>query len=173
MGDVMAVAVAITNLGYTAADLRRLMSKERDGEVVRRLSALALVLEGRSRTVAAQQSGMDRQTLRDWVHRYNEGGVAALASGKSTGRAPKLSAAQMAELYELVVKGPDPEIDGVVRWRCVDLRAQIAHRFSVEVPERTVAKWLRRLRLTRLQPRPHHPKQDLAAQEEFKKTFAA
>jgi transposase len=94
---------------------------------------------------------MDRQTLRGWVHRYNEGGVAALASGKSTGRRPKLDAAQMAQLYDLVIKGPDPEIDGVVRWRCVDLRAQIAHCFSVDVPERTVAKWLRRLRLTRLQ----------------------
>jgi hypothetical protein len=54
----MAVAVAITDLGYTA-DLRRLMSKERDGEVVRRLSALALVLEGQSRTMAAQQRGID------------------------------------------------------------------------------------------------------------------
>jgi transposase len=116
---------------------------------------------------------MDRQTLRDWVHRYNAGGVEGLVSGKSTGRLPKLDAAQMAQLYDLVVKGPDPEIDGVVRWRCVDLRAQIARRFSVDVPERTVAKWLRRLRLTRLQPRPFHPKQDLAAQETFKKTFAA
>jgi transposase len=169
----MVAAVAITNLEYTAADLRRLMSKERDGEVVRRLCALALVLEGHSRTAAAAQSGMDRQTLCDWVHRYNEGGVSALASGKSTGRRPKLDAAEMAQLYDLVVKGPDPEIDGVVRWRCVDLRAQIAQRFAVDVPERTVAKWLRRLRLTRLQPRPFHPKQDPAAQEEFKKTFAA
>ena len=68
-GDALAVAVAITNLEFTAADLRRLMSKERDGEVVRRLSALALVLEGHSRTQAAEQSGMDRQTLCDWVHR--------------------------------------------------------------------------------------------------------
>jgi transposase len=74
----MVAAVAITNLEYTAADLRRLMSKERDGEVVRRLSALALVLEGHSRTAAAAQSGMDRQTLCDWVHRYNEGGVVDL-----------------------------------------------------------------------------------------------
>jgi hypothetical protein len=41
----------------------------------------------------------------------------------------------------------------------------------VDVPERTVAKWLRRLRLTRLQPRPFHPKQDVAAQEEFKKIW--
>jgi transposase len=74
---------------------------------------------------------------------------------------------------DLVVKGPDPEIDGVVRRRCVDLQARIAQHLSVDVPERTVAKWLRRLRLTRLQPRPFHPKQDLAAQEEFKKDLAA
>src|ERR1700733_4795301 len=85
--EFMAVAVLVANTDYTAADLRRLMSKERDGQVVRRLSALALILEGHSRTVAAEQSGMDRQTLRDWVHRYNAGGVAALVSGKSTGRA--------------------------------------------------------------------------------------
>jgi transposase len=36
---------------------------------VRRLLALALVLEGCSRTQAAGQSGMVRQTLRDWVAR--------------------------------------------------------------------------------------------------------
>ncbi len=65
------------------------------------------------------QSGLDRQTLRDWVHRHNEGGIAALASGKSTGRGPKLNAAEMARLNDLVVIGPDPEIDGVVRSRCI------------------------------------------------------
>jgi hypothetical protein len=32
-----------------------------------------------------------------------------------------------------------------------------------------MGKWLGKLKLTRLQPRPHHPKQDLAAQEAFKK----
>jgi hypothetical protein len=83
MGVFMAVAVAITNLELTAADLRWLMSKKRDGEVVRRLSALALVLEGHSRRQAAQLSGMDRQTLRDWVHRYNAGGVAALVDDRA------------------------------------------------------------------------------------------
>jgi transposase len=48
--------------------------------VVRRLIALALILEGKSRTEAAQQSGMERQTLRDWVHRYNTAGVAEHSS---------------------------------------------------------------------------------------------
>jgi hypothetical protein len=74
----MGQAITITNLEYSAADLRRLMSRHKDGAVVRRLMALALILEGKSRTEAAQQSGMERQTLRDWVHRYNGEGLAGL-----------------------------------------------------------------------------------------------
>jgi hypothetical protein len=75
----------------------------------------------------------------------------------------------MAQFRELVVNGPDPEIDKVVRGRCSDLREKIADVFSVSVHKRTVAKWLRELELTRLQPRPFHPKKDAAAQEVFKK----
>ena len=69
----------------------------------------------------------------------------------------------------LVVKGPDPEKDKVIRWRCLDLQEEVARRFSVRVHESTVGKWLRRFGLTRLQPRPCHPKTDVAAQETFKK----
>lgn len=169
----MSRAIAITNLAYSAADLRRLMSKEKDGQVVRRLLALALILEGRSRTEAAQHGGMERQTLRDWVHRYNAEGVAGLSSRVGPGPARRLSEAQMATLKELVINGPDPETDKVIRWRCIDLRDKIEQCFSVRVHKRTVAKWLRHLALTRLQPRPFHPKKDAAAQEAFKKTSAA
>ena len=77
----------------------------------------------------------------------------------------------MAQLREIVLAGPDLARDGVVRWRCCDLQKVIAERFGVAVHERTVGKLLRRLRLTRLQPRPHNPKWDEAAQEVFKKTF--
>jgi transposase len=76
----------------------------------------------------------------------------------------------MAELRELVVAGPDPQKHQVVRWRCVDLRAEVTRRFAVTVPDRTIGKWLRKLKLTQLQPRPYHPKKDEAAQEDFKKT---
>lgn len=70
----------------------------------------------------------------------------------------------MEELRTMVLEGPDLERNKVVRWRCADLRAEIASRWSVSVAERTVGKLLRRLRLTRRQPRPHHPKKDAAAQ---------
>jgi transposase len=79
----------------------------------------------------------------------------------------------MVELRELTIRGPDPEKDRVVRWRCVDLRDEVARRFAVTVTERTIGKWLRKLELTRLQPRPFHPKKDAAAQEAFKKTRPA
>ncbi len=78
----------------------------------------------------------------------------------------------MADLRALVVAGPDPQKHQVVRWRCVDLRAEVASRFSVSVNERTIGKWLRKLKLTRLQPRPYHPQKDEAAQETYKKTSA-
>ena len=60
---------------FTAAVLRGFAARSRDAAQSRRLLALAMVLDGASRLEAARQAGMDRQTLRDWVHRYNEMGV--------------------------------------------------------------------------------------------------
>jgi transposase len=166
----MSAAVKITQTDETPATLRVLAARGRDPAQSRRLLAIAMVLEGSSRLDAARQTGMDRQTLRDWVHRFNEVGVAGLLSRRPPGPTPKLSEAQMAELRELVVAGPDPQKHLVVRWRCVDLCAEVTRRFAVTVPERTIGKWLRKLKLTRVQPRPYHPKKDEAAQEAFKKT---
>lgn len=166
----MSAAVRITRDEHTPGALRAFAAKALDAAQARRLLAIALVLDGASRGDAARQTGMDRQTLRDWVHRYNEAGLHGLLSRKPPGARAKLTPGQMAELRELVVAGPDPETHKVVRWRCVDLREEVARRYAVSVPERTIGKWLRKLKLTRLQPRPYHPKKDAAAQEAFKKT---
>lgn len=165
----MGKPLAITRTEHAAADLRAFAAKSRDGAQVRRLLALAFILDGHSRTEAAERAGMERQTLRDWVHRYNAEGIAGLRSSHGPGKPPLLTAAQMAELKATVLKGPDPEKHGVVRWRCVDLREEVARRFTVEVTDRTIGKWLRKLDLPRLQPRPFHPKKDEAAQSALKK----
>ena len=167
----MGTAVVITRTKHTPADLRATAAKGHDASQSRRLLAIAMILEGASRLDAARRAGMDRQTLRDWVHRYNEAGIAGLIARKPPGAPPKLSGVQMVEFKELVLAGPDPDVHKVIRWRCADLRGEIIRRFSVTVPERTIGKWLGKLRLTRLQPRPHHPKKDAAAQEAFKKTL--
>lgn len=73
---------------------------------------------------------MDRQTLRDWVHRFNEAGPAGLVNRTAPGAAPRLSRAQLGELAEIVETGPDPVTDGIVRWRRVDLKEVIEKRFG-------------------------------------------
>ncbi len=165
----MATALEITRTEHTAAGLRSLSAKCSDAAQVRRILALALVLDGRSRSEAAALNGMDRQTLRDWVHRYNEAGIEGLKSRKSPGREALLTPAQMAELRALVIQGPDPAAHKVVRWRCLDLQAEVARRWQVEVHESTIGKWLHELGLRRLQPRPVHPKKDAEAAAAFKK----
>ena len=77
---------------------------------------------------------MDRQTLRDWVHRYNELGLEGLSDRpRRNGPRPRLSAQQQAQVAEWVEQGPDLERDGVVRWRCLDLQQRILQEFAVSL----------------------------------------
>lgn len=169
----MGQAVRVTRGDFTATGLRSASAQCADGAQVRRILALALVLEGRPCSEAAALNGMDRQTLSDWVHRFNANGIDGLKSRKSPGREPFLSAVQKAELRALVIQGPDPAVHKVVRWRCADLQAEVARRWSISVHESTIGAWLGELGLTRLQPRPVHPKKDAEAETAFKKTLPA
>jgi transposase len=163
------MTIAITRHGLSAGELRREARRCRDAAASRRMLALALVLEGYSREEAARHAGMDRQTLRDWVHRYNAEGLAGLRDRPRSGRKPRLTSEQGAELAAAVERGPGPDRDGVVRWRRVDLKALLKAHYGVELHERSVGKLLPRLGFARLSVRPKHPLSDPAAQEVFKK----
>src|SRR3954470_24234554 len=120
----MGSAVAITRLDLTASDLRCRAQRSGSIEAARRMLALALVLEGRPRTEAARTCGMDRQTLCDWVHRYNAEGAVGLSDRMPPGGIPRLNPEQEEEVAAWVRAGPDPIEDGVVRWRRKDLAAR-------------------------------------------------
>jgi transposase len=165
------MAVVITRDDLSASDLRRAAGRCVDSALARRALALALVLEGKSRLEAARSAGMDRQTLRDWVHRYNELGLDGLRNRPNRGAPPrKLAAAQEQQVAAWVRQGPDPERHKVVRWRLIDLRDEIARKFGVQLHERSVGKLLARLNFSHVSARPRHPGQDAAAQEAHKKT---
>jgi transposase len=165
------MTIAITRTDLTGPDLRQAAARSDDSAFTRRALALALVLEGKSRAEAANSAGMDRQTLRDWVHRYNDAGLDGLKDRTNPGGAePKLSADQQAQLAEWVRQGPDPERHAFVRWRLVDLRDEIDRAFAIKLHERSVGKILERLNFRRMSVRPRHPKQDAAAQQAHKKT---
>lgn len=102
------------------------------------------------------------------VHRYNAGGLAGLADRPLPGRAPMLGPEQMSALAAIVETGPDPETDGLVRWRWIDLCEIVERRFGVRLAERTMGEVLRRLGFARLSARPQHPQSDTEAQELYK-----
>ena len=152
------MTVAITRLEHSASDLRAAAAETRDAKAARRMLAVALVLEDWSREAAAEACAMGRQTLRDWVHRYNELGLKGLFDQpRRNGPRPRLSAEQQAKVAGWVEQGPTLERDGVIRWRCVDLQLRIAQEFAVRLHERTVGKLLRKLSFRRVSVRPQHP----------------
>ena len=169
------MTVAITRTEHTAAALRHYAVGSADTSVARRLLALALVLDGCKREDAARAAGvkprglpdMDRQTLRDWVHRYNADGLAGLGDRHGGGAKPRLSPKQEAEVADWIRRGPDLAVDGIVRWRCVDIQARIARLFGVTLHERSVNKLLHRLRFACVSTRPRYPKADAVAQASF------
>lgn len=168
----MPAAIALRD-DYSAGELRRLAKTAETTEQARRLLALAAVSDGMSRDAAARIGGMDRQTLRDWVHAFNRHGPDGLINAKAPGRVPKLSAAQKAEVVGLVEAGPDPAVDGVVRWRCADLRRVIQDRFGVDLDEVSIGRLLKAEGFSHISARPRHPAQEPSVIEAFKKTSAS
>lgn len=155
---------------FNASDLRRIAKRCNDNRQIRRLLALAAVYDGMNRTDAARVGGMDRQTLRDWVHRFNELGPDGLTNAKGAGRPRLLDQAQMKELEQIVETGPDRETDGVVRWRRIDLARIMEDRFGIVCSESVIAKYLAELGFSNISGRPQHPEQDGHVIEAFKKT---
>ena len=64
---------------------------------------------------------MTLQAVRDWVVRFNAWGPNGLIGRKAPGHPSLLNDADRAALAAVVEGGPDPDVDGVVRWRLVDL----------------------------------------------------
>jgi transposase len=163
------MALFISRTDLTVEQLRAAAARETDARIVRRILAIAMVLAGYSRQAAAEAQAMERQTLRDWIIRYNEHGLEGLADRPRPGRPALLNAEQEALLDGWVEQGPDLAKDGVVRWRRFDLCERIRQQFGVTMHERSVGKILRRLNFRRISVRPQHPQSDEAAQEAFKK----
>ncbi len=166
------MTVRVTRLEHDADALRQHARRVSAAPVARRLLALALVLEGHRRAQAAKSCGMDRQTLRDWVIRYNERGLVGLSDlPKRGGAVSKLSVEEKAVLTEWVQQGPDLAEDGVVRWRLCDLRDRILARFFVVMDERSVGRILKTFTFSHISVRPRHPQANAEAQEAHKKTL--
>lgn len=155
---------------HTSPQLRGLAKRCEDAGQARRLLSIAAVLDGASRAEAARIGAMDRQTLRDWVHRFNAQGPDGLIERKAPGAAAKLTADQKAAFAKKVADGPIPAVDGVVRWRACDLQQWISEAFDVSVSDETVYRMLKALGFAHVSGRPKAYRQNEEVLAAFKKT---
>ena len=167
----MSAKIAVTRTDHTPEDLRALAAQHKYRDCRVRLRAIALIIEDElSRGEIACGVGVDVQTLRDWVVRYNARGLDGLRDARS-GRPRKLDARQTAELVSKIEAGTDPDAGEPSRWTLATVRQWIKDRFDVDYTVEGVRQMLRRLGFRHLSPRPIHPKANPEAQEEFRNTF--
>ena len=155
--------------GYSSAQLRGLAKRSRDADRARRLLSIAAVVDGASRADAAKIGGMDRQTLRDWVLRYNAHGLDGLADQWNGGRPPTFTAEEQAEIVEIVLAGPDIEASGLSAYTLEDLSEICEERFGKRMHPWSLGRLLKKLGLSRQKTRPIHPETDPVAAAAFKK----
>jgi transposase len=167
----MGRAIAVRT-DYRSGDIRRIAQRVKNAAQARRLLAIATVLDGAARQEAAKIGGMDRQTLRDWVIRFNEQRPDGLINKVSPGAPGKLTNEHKAFLARLVEDGPIPALDGVVRWRACDLIMRLHQEFGISVSDDTVYRSLKGLGFSHVSARPRAYKQNAEAIEAFKKRMA-
>jgi transposase len=156
----------------TPAALRLWARRSGDTRAAARAYAIGNALEGMSRAEAARLAGMERQALRDAVVRYNAEGVSGLSDRPRT-RASRLTEGQQATLRALILRGPDPERDGVSSWTRADIARLIEERFGHRYHVSSLSKILRALGFSRQKTRPSHPNADPKARTAWLKKGAA
>jgi transposase len=152
MGQALAVRT-----DFSAGEVRRIAKRAKDVAQARRLLAIAAVLDDASQEVAAKIGGMDRQTLRDWVIRFNGQGADGLINIPSPGVPPKLGKKHRALLARLVEEGPIPAVHDVVRWRACDLIMRLHEEFGLSVSDDTIYRALKDLGFSHVSARPRRP----------------
>ena len=172
MGDAMGAALKIRD-DLAPLELRARARRERDGRAAARLYAIAHALEGKSRAEAARVAGMERQALRDAVVRYNTEGLAGLHDRPKGRPSRRLTDGEEATLAAVILKGPDPERDGVCAWTRADLCRWMAEHFGKTYHPSSMTRVLRRMGFSRQKVRPANPRRDSKAQERFKKRGSA
>ncbi len=152
----------------TASGLRRVARTEKKARAVRRMLAIANALDGMTFTAAARVVGMERQALCDAVQRYNAEGLDGLYDRAKPGRPRKLDAGQEVELAQIIIQGPDPDIDGLSAYTLEDLAGIANELWNVTYHPWSMSRVIKRLGFSRQKARPAHPKTDAAAQVAFK-----
>jgi transposase len=167
----MAAAIRLRE-DLSSGQVRAFARSSKDAGQVRRLLAIATILDGGGRSEAAKVAGVTLQIIRDWVLRFNAAGMAGLATRKAPGPRTILDDRHRWALEDVIATGPIPAVHGVVRWRIIDLAQWLWDEFEVSISKQALGHELRTMGYRKLSARPRHQGQRTDDIAVFKKSSA-
>lgn len=152
---------------HTSRKLLELSRKEKNPKKRIRLLAVSHVMDGVSRYKVADSLKVSRRSVNVWVSRYLEFGLSGLEAKKQKGREAYLSSEQQKQLSDFIIeKSQSPEGGRLTGQAIVDY---IQVEFGVSYHLNSIYTLLKSLGFSWITSRSKHPKQDVQAQETFKK----
>ena len=152
----------------TIKSLKRRMQLKQNVAIRDRIRALILVFKGMTDADIAKKLDYSIQWVKKWIGRYKRFGFNGLRDQMRPGAPMKLTEDQVMDLYQQVLKGPD-EKEILARYRISDLKAIINSRWGVDYTIGGLHALMKRMKLSHVTPRPHHPKNDPLVREKWKK----
>jgi transposase len=126
--------------------------------------------EGHSRTSIAKILNVSRRLVNEWITKFLSGGFDALALKLATGQPSRLSDNQKAQLKKYVIAHTIKPQGGRLMGK--DIQRYVQESFNVNYCIRNIYRLMKELDIVWITSRSKHPKQDLVAQEAFKKILS-
>lgn len=165
-GEIMCAKRISGNM--TGERLMAEAKKIKDTRLRIRVHAIALLKKGWRQKAVAEASGTRERAIRDWIGKYNEGGIEGLRDKPRSGAPRKLK--DSVQFKQRVLAGPDYKQDNMVSWTGQTLKQVLCNEFNADYSLSGVYLVLHRLGLSWISPRPYHPEMDSDVQDAFKKT---
>ena len=152
----------------TIKSLKRQMQLKRNATIRDRIRVVIFVFKGMTDADIAKKLDYSIQWVKKWIGRYKRSGFNGLRDQMRSGAPMKLTEDQVMELYQQVLKGPD-EKDILARYRISDLKVIISSRWGIDYTIGGLHALMKRMKLSHVTPRPHHPKNDPVVLGKWKK----
>jgi transposase len=149
--------------------LQREIQRSEESRYDHRLHGVLLVAQGMTCPEVARLLGDAPRSVENWIHRFDQGGLAGLTEGARSGRPSRLNEQQVKEINRVLRAKPSDAGMRVNLWDGKTLSAWIDKTYGVHLGVRQCQRLFRRFEFRLRKPRPLLAKADPARQKKHKK----